>query len=65
MYRALKPIYRQSGEYGPGISRAGNRNNLVKEESFRVEWETLGLAADMPEAKKLYGGSPVLEKVKP
>jgi len=31
---------------------------------FVVRWDILGLAADMAEAKKLYGGSPVLEWVK-
>lgn len=30
---------------------------------FTVTWSVLGLAADMAEAKKLYGGSPVLEKI--
>jgi hypothetical protein len=32
---------------------------------FAVKWQVIGLAADMAEAKKLYGGSPVLEEVKP
>ena len=64
MFRALKPIYRLSGDYGPGISRAGNRNNLVREEWFRVEWEPLGIVASLEEAKRKFGGSPVLEEVK-
>jgi len=29
-----------------------------------VRWEKLGLVVDQAEAKKLYGGSPVLEAVK-
>lgn len=33
-------------------------------EWFRVEWVSLGLAKDMAEAKKLYGGIPVLEAIR-
>lgn len=29
-----------------------------------IRWEKLGIVKDMAEAKKLYGGSPVLEEVK-
>ena len=31
---------------------------------YVVKWIVLGVVADMAEAKKLYGGSPVLEEVK-
>lgn len=33
-------------------------------EWFSVRWDVLGLAKDMAEAKRLYGGSPVLEEVR-
>lgn len=32
-------------------------------EFFRVDWETIGTAVDMEDAKRRYGGHPVLEAV--
>lgn len=61
MNYVLRPIYRPSGTQVTGYTRTGI---LVKQEEFRVEWETVGLAADMAEAKRLYGGYPVLQAVR-
>ena len=38
----------------------GRRTN----DDYYVTWFQLGIVKDMAEAKKLYGGSPVLEEVK-
>lgn len=48
MFMALRPIY--------GRRPSGD--------DYYVTWFPLGLVKDMAEAKKLYGGSPVLEEVK-
>lgn len=61
MNYVLRPIYRPTGTQVTGYTRTGT---LVKQEEFRVDWETLGLAADMDEAKRLFGGYPVLQVVR-
>lgn len=33
-------------------------------EWFRVEWQTLGIVDSMEEAKRKFGGSPVLEAIR-
>lgn len=33
-------------------------------DTYTVSWICMGLAKDMEAAKKLYGGAPVLERVK-
>jgi len=62
MYTALTPIYRPAGVNATTYTRTGA---LVTSEQFYVEWKELGPASDMADAKRLYGGYPVLEWRKP
>jgi hypothetical protein len=61
MNYVLTPIYRPTGTYITNYTRTGA---LVKQEEYRVDWETIGLAEDMDEAKRLFGGYPVLQVVR-
>lgn len=50
MYRVLRPIYIRTGE--------------IREDGkpyFRVEWEEIGQSTSMEEAKRRFGGYPVLQ----
>jgi hypothetical protein len=61
MYTALKIIRIPTGQTFTEYDRSGQ---LVRKEWFRVEWQPLGDGVpvkDMAEAKRVYGGSPVLE----
>ena len=58
MYTALKIIRIPTGQTFSEYDRSGQ---LVRKEWFRVDWVPLGLVKDMAEAKRVYGGSPVLE----
>lgn len=61
MYRALKPIYFPAGLFTEYV-----KGKLVKVEYFNVQMRPVGdvLVKDMAEAKRVYGGSPVLEEVR-
>lgn len=51
MYRVLRPVFHRTGE--------------IREDGkpfFRVEWVEIGRANSMAEAKKKFGGHPVLEQ---
>jgi hypothetical protein len=61
MNYVLRPLYRPTGTYITGYTRTGN---LLRQEEYRVEMETLGLAKDMDEAKRLFGGYPILSEVR-
>lgn len=61
MYTALKILRIPTGQTFAEYDRSGQ---LVRKEWFRVDWEPLGLVKDMAEAKRVYGGSPVLESAR-
>ena len=54
---ALQIIRIPTGQFFTEYDRSGQ---LVRKEWFKVDWRPLGPARDMAEAKRLYGGSPVL-----
>lgn len=56
---ALQIIRIPTGQTFTDIDR--RTGEFVRKEWFAVSWKPLGPAKDMEEAKKLYGGSPVLE----
>lgn len=58
MYTALKIIRIPTGLFTTEIDRRTGR--AVSVEWYRVDWEPLGPCKDMEEAKRLFGGSPVL-----
>jgi len=58
MYTALKIIRIPTGQFFTEYDRQGN---LVRKEWHRIDWEPLGEVKDLAEAKKRFGGSPVLE----
>ena len=61
MYTALEIIRIPTGQFHTEIDR---RTGLaVRREWFRIEWRELGAVSDLVEAKKRYGGSPVLEHI--
>lgn len=55
---ALQIVRIPTGQFFTEYDRSGQ---LVRREWFRIEWRSLGPAADMADAKRRYGGSPVLE----
>lgn len=55
---ALQIIRIPTGQFATEYDRSGQ---LVRREWFRIEWRPLGPAIDMADAKRRYGGSPVLE----
>lgn len=61
MNYVLRPIYRPTGTYITGYTRTGN---LLRQEEYSVVWDTIGLAKDMADAKRLFGGFPVLQAVR-
>lgn len=62
MYTALQIVRIPTGQHATEIDRHSGRASRI--EWFRVEWKPLGPARDMAEAKRIYGGSPVLEVVR-
>lgn len=57
MQTALKPKYHSAGFF----TEFNKRGEQVKVEYFHVSWLPLGPCTDMEDAKKRYGGYPVLE----
>lgn len=53
MYRVLKPVYTKTGEVT--YSTEGPMR------WHTVEWQDIGRAEDLDDAKRKYGGYPVLE----
>lgn len=62
MYDVLTPARFPTGEVWWVHSREGGSMPL---EWYRMEWRKIGRAIDMEDAKKRYGGSPVLSPVFP
>lgn len=61
MYSVLVPRYSPTGQTFTSINP---RNGQVMQSEWqRVEWEKLGTASSMKEAKKRFGGRPVLERL--
>ena len=58
---ALQIVRIPTGQFFTEYDRSGQ---LVRREWFRIEWRPLGHAADMADAKRRYGGSPVLEEAR-
>jgi hypothetical protein len=56
MYTALKEKYTTAGKF----TELNKRGEQVQVEYFYVSWQRLGTVKDMAEAKRVYGGSPVL-----
>jgi hypothetical protein len=54
---ALQIVRTSTGQTFTEYDRSGQ---LVRKEWFAISWRELGPAKDMAEARKLYGGSPVL-----
>jgi hypothetical protein len=59
MYRVLYPVYRKTGER---IS-VTNGTRTSELDVFAVTWRQTGLAGSMEEAKRRFGGYPVLEPI--
>lgn len=55
MFVAFKPQYTSAGFFTEYL-----RGKLTKVEYFNVSWKTLGPADSMEDARKRYGGRPVL-----
>ena len=58
MYRALEIIRIPTGQFFSDYDRQGN---LVRKEWFKVDWREIGPCTSLEDAKKRYGGFPVLE----
>lgn len=58
---ALQIVRTPTGSFFTEYDRSGH---LVRKEWFSISWKPLGPAKDMAEAKRLYGGSPVLEEAR-
>lgn len=56
-YPVLKIRYVPTGQFLTGINRFGD---YVRSEFQHVEWDLIGQALDMADAKAQFGGSPVL-----
>lgn len=61
MYRVVQPYFSTAGTFTEYV-----RGRLTKVEYFNVEFYRRGdvLVKDMAEAKRVYGGSPVLEEIR-
>lgn len=57
MYTALKPQYTSAGK----LTELNKRGEKVLVEYFNVSWRELGPCTSMEDARKRYGGRPVLE----
>lgn len=57
MYRALKPRYEPTGE----VTQRQDGGVIAWERV--AEWKDLGLVESLDEAKRRFGGSPVLEHI--
>jgi hypothetical protein len=51
-YQVLKPNFIRTGEVTP-----------TGQPYYRVEWTVVGQAKDMEDAKRQFGGTPVLQRV--
>lgn len=56
---ALQIVRTPTGQFATEIDRRTGR--AARFEWFAISWRELGPAKDIAEAKRLYGGSPVLE----
>jgi hypothetical protein len=54
---ALQIVRTPTGQTFTEYDRSGQ---LVRKEWYAISWRELGPAKDMAEAKRVYGGSPVL-----
>jgi len=54
---ALQIVRTPTGQHFTEYDRSGQ---LVRKEWYAISWRELGPAKDMAEAKRVYGGSPVL-----
>lgn len=59
-YNVLAPLFYPTGRYFNDIDRRTGR--LEKREFYGVAWEVVGQAHDMADAKRQFGGHPVLER---
>ena len=59
MQTALQIVRTPTGQHFTDIDR--RTGEFVRKEWFAISWKPLGPAKDIAEAKRLYGGSPVLE----
>jgi len=57
-YNVLRPRYYPTGEFFRGTTRAGFNQPI---EYQRLEWQVIGQAVDIADAKRKFGGAPVLE----
>lgn len=58
-YQVLKPVYHPTGEFQIRSDKSGRSSKV---EYFRIEWDVVGPADSMEDAKRRYGGHPILEK---
>lgn len=59
MYLALQIVRTPTGQFFTDIDR--RTGEFVKREWYSVSWAPVGRAKDMEDARRLYGGYPVLE----
>lgn len=58
-YNVLEARFIPTGRFFTDINRWGRAE---KREFYAVEWEVIGQAHDMEDAKRQFGGHPVLER---
>lgn len=58
-YNVLEPNFYPTGRFFTGYDRYGR---LLKQEFYAVGWNIVGQAHDMADAKRQFGGHPVLEQ---
>lgn len=56
-YDVLRPVFLRTNQPTPISSAA------IPQFFYRVHWLHVGVAADMAEAKRIFGGSPVLAPI--
>ena len=61
-YNVLRPVYDRTGDPLPFVSRNGNQTGVA--EWQRSSWRCVGQALDMADAKRKFGGAPVLESIR-
>lgn len=58
-YNVLEPLFYPTGKFFTGYTRFGR---LERQELYGVAWSIVGQAHDMADAKRQFGGHPVLER---